>query len=84
MTTPNLLLTHDHWTVIARSASPGNWHFTGGWSSEVALAAAGANEIVLMHRKFPDAPGWQLVARLAGPAWRRWLVRGRPARVVQP
>jgi len=75
---PSLPLSYREWTVIARSASPGHWQFTGGWSSEAARAASDANEIVAMHRRVDL--GWQLVARLAGPAWRRFQTFGRAVR----
>ena len=58
------------WTVIARNTAPGVWIFTGDWTNKSALAASDADDIIMMHRR--GEHGWQLVARLAGPAWKHF------------
>lgn len=69
-------ITADGWTVIATSTNS-RWSYRAGYGSDDARAALHAaslrNEIVLMHRRI--AGGWELVARLAGPAWRRFQAR---------
>ena len=64
-----------HWTIIARNTAPGVWIFTGDWTNKTAIAASDANDIIMMHRRGDH--GWQLVARWAGPAWKRLQDRRR-------
>lgn len=66
-------LTTLEWTIIARSSVPGHWHWTGGHTPDAARKDSDANKIIMMHRRTPH--GWELVARLTGPAWRRWQAK---------
>lgn len=69
-------ITADKWTVIATSTNS-RWSYYGDYGSKDARAAlhaaSDANTVILMHRRASD--GWELVARLAGPAWRRFQAR---------
>lgn len=71
-------MTPNRWTVVARSTSPGHWHYTEGWSHDRIYAHTAENTVIVMHRK--GIFGWELVAQPSGPAWRRWQLRGKPAR----
>jgi len=66
-------MTEHEWTVIARSEKPGRWQWSQGWAPGMAQSYAAEDRIVMMHRKAPT--GWDLVARLAGPAWRKFQRR---------
>jgi hypothetical protein len=66
----------DAWTVVATRTGR-FWNYRNGHTGAALVAAADADTIVLMHRR--AAEGWELVARLAGPAWRRFQARGRAA-----
>lgn len=69
-------LTPDKWTIIATSDTPGRWKFQPGHTSTDAMDRAKCGEWIVMHRKADG--GWQLLARLSSPAWRkldRWCER---------
>lgn len=57
-----------YWTVVATRFGA-IWRYRDGFESKHLIAASATNEIIVMHRR--SAEGWQLVAQLAGPAWRR-------------
>lgn len=57
-----------YWTVVATRLG-NTWRYRDGWDAKQLMAAAETDEIILMHRRVKD--GWELVAQLAGPAWRR-------------
>ncbi len=66
----------DTWTVIAtRTGIYWTWcdDYHSVHAHQALRAASDANEIILMHRRIKD--GWELVARLSGPAWRRFQAR---------
>lgn len=68
----------DRWTVIATSRQPGEWAWEPRWSSTMAMRGSDDNTLVVMHRRGPA--GWELVARTAGPVWRRMQQRARVGR----
>ena len=65
------------WTVLAtRTGAHWQWRDERNKSTEAQQAlrhASDANEIIIMHRRL--GKGWELVARLSGPAWRRLQTR---------
>lgn len=65
-------ITADAWTVVATRTGR-FWNYRDGYTGAALVAAAEADTIVLMHRR--AAEGWELVAQLAGPAWRRFQAR---------
>lgn len=65
-------ITADRWTVVATRTGR-FWSYRTGYTGAALVAAADADTIVLMHRR--AAAGWELVAQLAGPAWRRFQAR---------
>ena len=65
-------ITADAWTVVATRTGR-FWSYRTGHTGAALVAAADADTIVLMHRR--AAEGWELVAQLAGPAWRRFQAR---------
>lgn len=65
-------ITADGWTVVATRTGR-FWSYRTGYTGAALVAAADADTIVLMHRR--AAEGWELVAQLAGPAWRRFQAR---------
>ena len=69
-------ITADNWTVVATRTGI-YWTWRDDYHSvpahQALRAASDANEIILMHRRIKD--GWELVARLSGPAWRRFQAR---------
>lgn len=65
-------ITADRWTVVATRTGR-FWSYRTGYTGAALVAAADADTIVLMHRR--AAEGWELVAQLAGPAWRRFQAR---------
>ena len=65
-------ITADAWTVVATRTGR-FWSYRTGHTGAALVAAADADTIVLMHRR--AAAGWELVAQLAGPAWRRFQAR---------
>jgi hypothetical protein len=67
-------ITADRWTVVATRTGR-FWSYRNGHTGAALVAAADADTIVLMHRR--AAEGWELVARLAGPVWRRFQAQGR-------
>jgi len=72
-TRPGGAISGTHWTVIAHSPEPGRWVWAYGHTSVATMRASDDGTLIVMHRKRPD--GWELVARAAGPGWRRWLAR---------
>lgn len=75
--THNGVIGVGYWTVLAtRTGGYWKWRDENDKSTEAqeALRArCDANEIILMHRH--GAEDWELVAQLAGPAWRRFQAR---------
>ena len=75
-----MILTLDSWTVVATSTTVRSgeryWDYGPGVTIK-SLQRDAQDEIVLaMHRRIPG--GWELVARIAPPAWRhvkRWRDR---------
>lgn len=65
-------ITAEGWTVVATRTGR-FWSYRTGHTGAALVAAADADTIVLMHRR--AAEGWELVAQLAGPAWRRFQAR---------
>lgn len=68
-----MILSADRWTVVARRVvrpSGDQWAWVEGALPAALCAASDADEVILMHRH--HAGGVDLVARLAGPVWRRW------------
>lgn len=69
-------ITADKWTALAVRLGR-YWKWSDSYSSTEAQQAlrarCDANEIIVMHRRVSG--GWELVARLAGPAWRRLQAR---------
>jgi hypothetical protein len=63
----------DRWTVLAHSPEPGRWEWAPRWNHAMAMRASDDGTLIVMHRKRPD--GWELVARTAGPAWRKSVRR---------
>lgn len=72
----NTEINADRWAVIATNANS-RWSYRDDYQSDDARAAlhaaSDANTVILMHRRVTD--GWELVARLSGPAWRRFQAR---------
>lgn len=70
-------ITADAWTVIAkRTGSHWQWCDERDKTPEAQKslhALSDANHIIIMHRRV--GRGWELVAQLAGPAWRRFQAR---------
>lgn len=71
-------MSPDRWNVIAYSCVPGEWAWEPRWSSAMAMRGSDDNTLVVMHRRAER--GWELVARTAGPAWRRMQQRARAGR----
>lgn len=69
-------ITADAWTALATRTGI-YWTWRDDYHSAAAYkalhAASDANAIILMHRRIEG--GWELVARLSGPAWRRFQAR---------
>lgn len=65
-------ITADNWTVVATRTGR-FWSYRDGHTSEALLAASDSGAVILMHRRV--GRGWELVAQLAGPAWRRFQAR---------
>lgn len=74
-------LSPDAWTVVAhrvRSGPVHHWQWEPGVGVKHLQAQSEADAVVLMHRRTPT--GVELVARIAGPAWRRMRVSIRERR----
>lgn len=69
-------ITADKWTALAVRTGR-YWRWSDTYSSTEAQQAlrarCDADDIIVMHRRI--AGGWELVARLSGPAWRRFQAR---------
>lgn len=57
------------WTVVAHSDGLFSWSFQAGYDGASLRRASQQGDIVVMQRR--AAEGWELVAQLAGPAWRK-------------
>lgn len=76
-------LSSDAWTVVAHRRHGAEWwDWSGGHAFKPTMEASGADTIVLMQRRTDT--GFALVARLAGPRWRRFRQRVKEGRFHWP
>jgi hypothetical protein len=71
-----MMLTIDKWTTVAHRGLTGSgvhayhvWRWVEGVQVKTLHEDVAADRVILMHRHSPE--GVELVARVAGPAWRR-------------